>query len=85
MYIPVMPSQTLTASSLSCPGEMRQRLCWADGKLVKEAIDEQLEAFLGPRGPDTPQEKQEKVQGMLSREEYQSSSLVPRLLPPSAQ
>ena len=65
-----MPSHTLTASSLSCPGEMRQRLRWADGKLVKEAIDEQLEALLGPRGPDTPQEKQEKVQDMQSREEH---------------
>ena len=34
-------------------GEMRQRLRWADGKLVKDAIDQQLEALLGPRGQQT--------------------------------
>lgn len=42
-------------------GGMRQRLRWADGKLVKEAIDQQLAALLGPRGQDTPQEKTEEV------------------------
>ena len=42
-------------------GGMRQRLRWADGKLVKEAIDQQLAALLGPRGQDTQQEKTEDV------------------------
>ena len=41
---------------------MRQRLRWADGKLVKEAIDQQLEALLGPRSSHTStQNKTEEV------------------------
>ena len=47
------PVTNLTSTS----GGMRQRLRWADGKLVKEAIDQQLAALLGPRGQDTPQEE----------------------------
>ena len=40
---------------------MRQRLRWADGKLVKEAIDQQLEALLGPRNLQSNNNKQEEV------------------------
>ena len=36
---------------------MRQRLRWADGKLVKEAIDQQLVTLIGPRGQESPQKK----------------------------
>ena len=36
---------------------MRQRLRWADGKLVKEAIDQQLETLIGPRGQGSPDKK----------------------------
>ena len=43
------------------PGEMRQRLRWADGRLVKEAIDLQLEALVGPRGQDSPHNNTEEV------------------------
>ena len=44
-------------------GEMRQRLRWTDGKLVREAIDQQLEDLLGPRGGPTtsPHKNKEEV------------------------
>ncbi|CAI8005215.1 Glutamine--tRNA ligase [Geodia barretti] len=41
-------------------GEMRQRLRWADGKLVKEVIDQQLEALIGPRSQQSPQSNIQK-------------------------
>ena len=40
---------------------MRQRLRWADGKLVKESIDQHLMGLLGPRDQDTQLEKTEEV------------------------
>ena len=44
-------------------GEMHQRLWCADGKLVKKAIDQQLEDLLGPRGGPTasPHKNKEEV------------------------
>ena len=40
---------------------MRQRLRWADGKVVKDVMDSQLAALLGPRGEATQHKNTEEV------------------------
>ena len=71
-------SQSVVCYKPTCTGGMRQRLRWADGKLVKEAIDQQLAALLGPRGQDTPQEKTEQVHCIHVLEEQYISIRDPK-------
>ena len=59
----ILTTEAVVCTDVLITGEMRHRLRWADGKLVKEAIDQQLEALLGPRGgPATsPHKNKEEV------------------------